>query len=69
MTSLPSSPLAPRRPTFAKRCGNQLPHEAHAHVWCWVKQVTEPVGWFPPGTYADLPEFGHEVTYWCRGTL
>lgn len=52
---------------FFKQCANQLPHEPHEHVWCWVKQQEEPPGWFPPGSYDSLPEFGHEVTYRCRG--
>ena len=51
---------------FVKRCTKRVAHPRHEHDHTWVRRPEEPEGWFPPGTYADMPE-EWTVTYQCLG--
>lgn len=52
---------------FVKSCPDETIHTPHTHVHHWPKQEKEPEGWFPPGSYAAMPEEGWDATYKCRG--
>lgn len=52
---------------FVKPCPDLEPHAQHTHVHHWDKKPEEPIGWFPPGSYASMPDEGWDAEYICRG--
>lgn len=63
----PTEPALVRSPTFTRPCGDASPHAPHDYVKYWAKLAEEPLGWFPPGSYADMPDEGWDAAYKCRG--